>query len=393
MAQFIATRLAQSVVTLLLFITFTYAVIQAIPGDITLVYLQNPRITAEARRAIASQLGLDQPLWRQYLLYIRNVFTGNLGVSFSRYPTPVWQILAERLPRTVTLFFTATIVSFYIGFLLGRIIAWRRGAMVDLVATGTGVAFWTAFYPLLALVLMWLFAFKAGWLPLNQFIDPNLWRAAPVDSNTVFRRLVANLLAVSGLLVVAYWVGLPRIGTVLGRVLVHGALWVGCAGASIAWWAQSGLGRYALDIVAHMVLPILALSLINFGGTMLLMRDSMLETIREDYVVAAKARGLPERVVRDRYAARTALLPVVTSLTLSIGAVASGGIITESLFSWPGIGQILVEASAVQDYPLAIGAFTVTGIFLVLAHIVADLLHATLDPRLRIKGGEVTAAE
>lgn len=393
MLAFIAHRLAQAAVTLLVFITITFVIIQLMPGDVTHLYLANPRIPPEVRQAMAHRLGLDQPLWLQYLSYVRNVLTGNLGVSFKHYPTPVWDLIAERLPRTVTLFFTATVVSFYVGFLLGRVIAWRRGALLDYVATAVGVTFWTAFYPLLALVLMWLFAFRAGWLPLNQFIDPNLWRQAPVESNRVFQFLLANLAGAGLVLVGGYRLGVRKVGGAAGRWATQLALWGSVVAASVAWWTQSGLVLYAWDIVRHMVLPVLALSLISFGGVMLLMRDAMLETLREDYVLAARARGLPERTVRDRYAARNALLPVVTSLTLNIGAVASGGIVTETLFSWPGIGQLLLESVVVQDYPLAIGAFTFTGIFLVAAHVVADLLHAVLDPRLRIRGGEVAAVE
>ena len=393
MLRFLANRLLQSFITLLVFVAVTFAILQAMPGDITLLFLQNPKIPPEVREAIRQRLGLDRPILIQFLEHVKNVFTGNLGVSFSQYPRPVWDIIAERLPRTVTLFFTATIVSFYIGFILGRVIAWRRGAAVDYIATGTGVVFFTAFYPLLALILMWALAYQLKWLPLNQFIDPGLWRGAPVDSNTVFRYLLINAGAVAAVLAVGYPLGVARVGTRTGRLAVQAGLWGGPLLASIGWWSFSGLGIYALDIVRHMVLPVLALSLINFGGTMLLMRDSMLETIREDYVLAARARGLPDRVVRDRYAARTALLPVVTSLTLSIGFVVSGGIVTETVFSWPGLGQVLLESAIVQDYPLAIGTFTFTGIFVLIAHMVGDILNAVLDPRLRIRGGEVTAAE
>ncbi|MEW6045560.1 MAG: ABC transporter permease [Bacillota bacterium] len=393
MARFLGIRLVQAVVTLIVYMTVTYFILQAMPGDITILFTQNPRITAEVRQELAYRLGLDQPWYLQYLNYMKNIFTGNLGVSFSQYPRPVWDIIAERAPRTVVLFFTATVVSFYIGFLLGRIIAWHRGTRFDYAATAAGVTFWTAFYPLLGLIMMWLFAYTLQLVPLNQFITPAIWRDARLSSNQVFGMMLANMALFSGLLLVGYGFGIPRIGTVSGRVLTEIGLWGGGLLATGAWWAQSGLARYALDILSHMVLPVATLSLVSFGGSMLLMRDSMLETIREDYVMAARARGLPERTVRDRYAARTALLPVITSLTLSIGFVVSGGIVTETVFSWPGLGLTLLEAARLYDYPLATGAFAFTGIFVVVAHIVADILHALLDPRLRVVGGEVTAAE
>ncbi|HEY8424587.1 MAG TPA: ABC transporter permease [Limnochordales bacterium] len=393
MLRFIGIRLVQAVVTLLVYMTVTYCILQAMPGDVTILFTQNPRITAEVRQELARRLGLDQPWYLQYLNYLKNVFTGNLGVSFTQYPRPVWDIIVERLPRTVVLFLTANVVSFYIGFLLGRFVAWRRGSRFDYVTTAVGVTFWTAFYPLLGLIMMWLFAYTLGWLPLNQFISPSVWRDAPLSSNDVFTLMLVNLGLLVLMLLAGYGLALPRIGTVSGRLLMQAGLWGGGLLASLAWWWQSGLSRYALDIVWHMVLPVVTLALVNFGGTMLLMRDSMLETIREDYVMAARARGLPERTVRDRYAARTAILPVITSFALNIGFVVSGGIVTETVFSWPGIGLTLLEAARLFDYPLATGAFAFTGIFVVVAHIVADILHALMDPRLRIVGGEVTAAE
>lgn len=393
MGRFLAIRMTQAVVTLLVYMTVTYFILQAMPGDITILFTQNPRITVEVREELKRRLGLEQPWHIQYLSYLKNIFTGNLGISFSQYPRPVWDIIAERAPRTVVLFFTATVVSSYIGFLLGRFIAWRRGTRLDYATTAVGVTFWTAFYPLLGLIMMWLFAYTLDLVPLNQFITPSMWRDAPLSSNQVFGLMLVNMGLFVAVLMVGYGLGIPRIGTIAGRVATEAGLWVGSLAASAVWWAQSGLWRYALDIAAHMVLPVATLSLVSFGGTMLLMRDSMLETIREDYVVAARARGLPERVVRNRYAGRTAVLPVVTSLALSIGFVVSGGIVTETVFSWPGLGLTLLQAARLYDYPLATGAFAFTGIFVVLAHIVADILHALLDPRLRVVGGEVAAQE
>ena len=115
---------------------------------------------------------------------------------------------------------------------------------------------------------------------------------------------------------------------------------------------------------------------------MLLMRDSMLEVVREDYITTARAKGLPDKIVRDKHAARTALLPVVTSFVLSIGFVLSGGIITETMFSWKGLGLTYLQATLSQDYPLAMGCLIFTGVLALMAHLVADVLYAVLDPRI-----------
>ena len=153
--------------------------------------------------------------------------------------------------------------------------------------------------------------------------------------------------------------------------------------AVIVVWLASGTATFAWDIVKHMVLPVLTLTLISFAGTMLLTRNSMLETMREDFVMAARAKGLPERDVRDKHVARNALLPVVTSFVFSLAFAVDGGVITESIFSWPGMGQTLISAALAEDLPLAVGAFVFVGMFVLVAHLVADVLYAHLDPRIR----------
>jgi peptide/nickel transport system permease protein len=152
---------------------------------------------------------------------------------------------------------------------------------------------------------------------------------------------------------------------------------------TVLGWGLSPYWTLAWDIIKHMVLPVLVLSLISFAGTMLLMRNSMLETMREDYVLTARAKGLSESAVRDRHAARNALLPVVTSFVFSLAFAIDGGVITETIFSWPGMGLTLLDAAVSQDLPLAVGAFVLTGVFALIAHVIADVLYAFLDPRIR----------
>jgi len=156
--------------------------------------------------------------------------------------------------------------------------------------------------------------------------------------------------------------------------------------ASIGIWAASPYGSYALDILHHLVLPVLTVTLVAFAGTMLLTRNSMLETLREDYILTARAKGLSEKVVRDKHAARNAMLPVVTSLVLGLAFVISGGIITETIFSWPGMGRTLLQASLTEDIPLAVGALTFVAVLALFAHLIVDILYFYLDPRMRSQG-------
>jgi peptide/nickel transport system permease protein len=146
---------------------------------------------------------------------------------------------------------------------------------------------------------------------------------------------------------------------------------------------MNGTGRFAADILHHLFLPILTLALVNFAGTMLLTRNSMLETLREDYIMAARAKGLPEAEIRDRHAARNALLPVVTSFVLALAFVLDGGVITETIFSWPGMGLTLLQAAQTEDIPMVVGGLVFTGALALMGHLVADVLYAFLDPRIR----------
>jgi peptide/nickel transport system permease protein len=375
MAGYILKRILQIVLILIVFQSILFFLLQAQPGGIEYQFIANPDIPPEARQVIVERLGLDRPLGEQYLNYLKNFFTGNLGVSFTLYPRPVIDVIAERAPRTVLLFLTATVVSFYTGFVLGKILAWQRGGLLEYGVTLGGSFLYTVFTPWFALLLIWVFAFKLGLFPVGKFLDPAIWRDAPVDANHVFHRMLLTILAVSVLLLILYRLTRRPGLSLVGLMLAAGVL-----------WAVSGLGTYALDIAHHVMLPTLSVTLVSFAGTMLLMRNSMLETIREDYILTARAKGISERAIRDRHAARNALLPVVTSLVLGLATVISGGIITETIFSWPGMGLTLLNAAQQKDIPLAMGALTFVGMLALFAHLVVDILYAFLDPRIRYHG-------
>lgn len=383
MRKYLIKRLFQIVLTLFIYLTIIFIILQAQPGDITNVYIMNPEIPPEVRERLRQQLGLDKPLFFQYLQYLKNTATGNLGISFSLYPRPVWDIIKERLPRTVVLFFTAYMIYFFLGFHLGKLIAWRRGGFTEYSSTLVGVFLWTVFTPWWGLLLIWIFAFKLGWLPIGKFLTPELWRQfRDISSNQVFNTMIIIIAAVGVFIWLAWWVG-KRLGTRrTARTITTSASLFSLAAVGFLLFTTK-IGYLAQDMLWHMILPVLTLTTIGFGGYMLLMRDSMLETIREDYVMAARAKGLPDKAVRDRHAARNALLPIVTAFVLALATVVDGGIITETIFSWPGIGLTLLNSILSEDMPLAIGALVFTGIFLLVGHLIADLLYAYLDPRIK----------
>lgn len=381
MRRFLLTRLAQNLFTFFLFLTLVYVLIDAQPGDFGNQYLSDPRLTPEQRAILRANLGLDRPVLERYLQWVGNALRGDFGISFSNYPRPVLDVIAERAPRTIVLFLSATILSYYIGFLTGKILAWKRGGWGEYAATIGGVGLYTIFLPWFALMMVWFWAYTLKLFPIGKFLDPVLWRNAPQDANYVFFRMLATAIISSVILFIAFLVA-RKLNPGQRAPLRWGSVLVVLAGILI-YWMNSEVGRYAADILHHLILPILTLATVNFAGTMLLTRNSMLETLREDYIMAAKAKGLPDDVVRDKHASRNALLPVVTSFVLAVAFILDGGVITETTFSWPGMGLTLLNAALVEDIPMVIGALVFTGILALTGHLIADLMYAFLDPRIR----------
>ena len=202
MTGYLVRRSAQMLVTLFLFLTLVFFLVNAQPGDFADFYAATTGTTPEARLNLQKAFGLDESLPKQYFRYIRNFLTGDLGVSFSLYPRSVMSVIGERLPRTLLLFLTATVISFYLGFALGKMIGWRRGGLLEYTSTLGGVTLYTVFTPWLGLMMVWLFAFKLDWLPIGKFLDPLVWRTATVDADHVFIRMILTAAAISGLVLI-----------------------------------------------------------------------------------------------------------------------------------------------------------------------------------------------
>jgi peptide/nickel transport system permease protein len=383
MRRYLIKRIAQNVFTFFLFLTLIYLLLDAQPGDYADIYINDPRLTAEQRAILRQRMGLDKPVLERYARWMINFFRGDFGTSFSNYPRSVLDVITERAPRTLLLFLTATVVSFYLGFLAGKILSWRRGGVVEYVTTLGGVGLYTVFTPWFALMMIYLFAYGLDLFPIGKFINVDLWSGAPFPTNYIIVRLL--LTGVGGAALLLTWLAVTQRVDPDKRKLVR---WLGVVGLlviiAVYWIFFSGGGvPSALDILWHLGLPVLTLTLISFAGTMLLTRNSMLETLREDYILTARAKGLSEKIVRDKHAARNAMLPVVTSLVFSLAFALDGGVITETVFSWPGMGRTIVTAVGTSDIPTAVGGLVFTGALALTAHLVADVLYVYLDPRVR----------
>jgi len=382
--KFIGRRLIQMVFLFFLFLTLVFFLLQAQPGDITSQFI-DPTIPAEVRAQIAERLGLGGSIWTQWWNYITNFVTGNLGVSFQQYPRTVIDVIAERIPRTLFLFSFATVLAYVIGFSLGKRLAWRRGGFSEHSVTIGGVLLYTVFYPWFAIIMILTFASGFGWFPINGFLTPSFWRNAPFTGNEVFGQMILSIVVATVIGLATKWFASRQDERSAARLV----RWIGYSTAlglfALFWLTKPEMRPFAMDILHHSVLPIVTLALIAFAGTMLLTRGAMLETLKEDYILTAQAKGVPEKDIRDKHAARNALLPVVTSLVLGLAFIIGGGVVTETVFSWPGMGSLLLTATIAEDVPVATGALAFIGILALIAHLVVDILYAVLDPRIRIQ--------
>ncbi len=320
--RYLFARSIQVIVTFFIILTLLFILFRVAPGD-PILMVADQDMSAEDVEILKIQFGLDRPMIQQYFIYIWNFVQGKFGTSF-HYREPVVNVILDRLPNTALLFTTATFLSAMAGIIWGKMIAWRKGTFLDVSLIVFGLGSHTLFIPWVGLIMIWIFSYQMGWFPLNAMITPELW----LDPET-------------------------------------------------------GVFRKYLDVAHHMVLPMVVLFLHDFGRYLLLMRTSMLDTLRQDYILTARAKGLTEKVIRDRHALPNASLPVVTSVGLSLAFSINGGALTETVFSWPGLGRELVFSISNNDYPLAQASFLLIASFVLVANMIVDVIYSYLDPRIR----------
>jgi peptide/nickel transport system permease protein len=384
MLRFIGRRLIQMFFLFIAFLTIVWLLLQLMPGDITDTLIGDPSIPLSTRLELAERLGLNEPLYVQYWTYITNFFQGDLGVSFSRYPDDVSAVLWEAIPRTLLLVLSATLLAYWMGFKSGKLIAWGRGGKSEQGFIVGGIFLQTVFYPWFAIVMLWSFGFYLGWFPIGRFITVGLWQGSGFDATAVFEELMVSIVVAVLLYMVARLLIKRTAPSLVIQQRLQRLATVLVIAALVVYWYLNPASEYVWDIVWHTILPVTTLGLVTFGAVMLITRTSMLETLGEDYILTARAKGLQKRVIRDRHAARNALLPVVTSFVLAMGTVVGGAIITEQIFSWPGMGLLFLQGIVVSDIPLVAGALAITGVLTLFAHLVVDIAYTILDPRIRV---------
>jgi len=322
--RLVLRRVALYVVTAIVAITINFFLPRLLPGNPALAVLGKAQ-SAESPQAVAAlevQYGVQTRTgeWGQYVRYWDHLLRGNLGTSLNAYPASVGSLIRAALPWTLGLVGTATVISFVLGTLIGVAAAWRRGSWLDNLLPAM-TFFQAAPYFFVAILTVAVFATRLGWFPASQGYDT--------------------------------------------ATLNPGFSWA-----------------FISNVLDHAVLPALTIVLASVAGWILGMRNMMITTMDADYVLLAQAEGLPRRKV-IAYAARNALLPNVSGFSLAIGFIVSGALLTEIVFSYPGVGYLLFNSIGSDDYPVLQGIFLIITIAVLLANLLADFTYALLDPRTR----------
>lgn len=321
--RYLLSKVLQAVLTLVFIITFNFFLFRVIPGNPAQVLARNKLLPKEAVEELERDFGLKESLPKQFQLYVADTLRGNFGISYT-FRVPVRDVIAERVWPTVLLVGVSTIFSTALGLLIGIYGAWKRGSAFDV--SSLGFALVTYSMPEFWLGILLLLAFAGG-----VGIFPSLFPTGGIET--------------------------PGAG-------------------------YTGLAHYT-DVLNHLFLPALTLTLAYIGEYALIVRSSLLDVMGEDYVTTARAKGLREGLVLRRHVVPNAMLPTITLAALNLGFIVSGAITVETVFSWPGLGLLSYEALRAPDYPLLQGLFLLFSAAVIVANLVADIVYSYMDPRVR----------
>jgi peptide/nickel transport system permease protein len=316
-ARYLLRRIAAAFVTLLFILVFNFFLFRVL-GDPVQLIARDQQLSIEEQADLRAEYGLDRPVVEQFMGYLGKTLTGDLGESFSR--ERVWTLIWERVPKTLLLTGTATVLATLLGVWIGVKAGWKRGSRFDRVSLMSSMTFYSTPEFLLGMVFIVVFAAGLGWFPISGY---------------------ENVVS-------------PKTGF-----------------------------AHVLDVLNHLFLPCMTLMLGYFGEYSLVMRASMLGVVAEDFTTASRAKGIRESEVRDRHVVPNAMLPIVTASVLYFGFIIAGAVGVEYVFSYPGLGLLTVDALDTLDRPLLQGLFLFFSAAVILANLVADILMGHLDPRIR----------
>lgn len=396
MLQYLVRQSLWGLITLVIFITVIFFAVQSVlPYDFTVQFAME--MNREELNELQEFLGLNRPVLQRYLEWLSNLIRLDLGTSFTG--ASVISILGRALVYTMLVFVVGTAASFFLGSWLGRWMAWRGAGILTHLVTLVGLIFYTTFPPWLAYLVVITFVPKIrGWVNIFYGSIPRWLAAVDLSISGYWRQLTWDPLTIVGWMTLSLAIGALLLFAINGLLRKTGrktlqtkftlGLLVISAGCS---WYLFGFWPQAKKIIFIAGLPTVTYVLMSFSETMLIMRSSMEDIIKENYITVARAKGIAERAVRDKHAARNAILPVFGRLIVTIPYLLTGIVILEYAFGWPGMGSDLWYAIRGLDIPLIMGYLLFIGLVSLFARLALDVLHAYLDPRVRF--GRILAYE
>ncbi len=318
--KYIGKKLMQLILTLYAIITFNFILFRIMPGDPIRLLARSGAISAESIARIKELFGLDQPMWMQYFIYLKNIVTGQFGISMT-YRQPVSSIIAERMANTVTLLAVATVLIIIIGIGTGIVAAMRRGSRLDKTFVVASMVGWSL---------------------------PTFW---------------------TGLLMIVIF------GVFLKIFPISGIL---TPGMQYATYSQ-----VIMDYAKHLVMPTIALIIVDMAQFFLITRSTLVDVLTEDYMLTAKGKGLSPKKALWRHAMPNAMLPIITTLALYVSLVIGGAIQVETVFSFPGMGKLMYDAVLKRDYPILEASFFLMAAVTVTANFISDIFYTIIDPRVK----------
>lgn len=338
MLQFILRRLGLVIPTFIGITLLTFAFVHMIPGDPVMIMVGERGISPERHAQLMAQLGLDQPLWQQYLTYIKGVLHGDLGMSL-KSRVPVWDEFVPRFKATLELGICAMLFAVAVGIPVGVLAAVKRGSIFEHTAVGISLTGYSMPIFWWGMMLIMLVSVQLNLTPVSGRIG-----------DTVF---LDDTMPLTGFMLI-----------------------------DTLFWGEPGDFN---DAVMHMILPAIVLGTIPLAVIVRMTRSAMLEVLGEDYIRTARAKGLTPMRVIVVHALRNAMLPVVTVIGLQVGTLLAGAILTETIFSWPGLGRWLIDALQRRDYPVVQGGVLMVATLIIVVNLLVDVLYGVVNPRIRHK--------
>ncbi len=357
MKGFVLRRAIDSIILLVIAILFNFVLFRMMPGDPTIALLgRETQLTAYQQAEIRKRYGLDKPLHEQFIIYLQKLVKGDLGVSIDSYKPVTDEIFSYKLFNTMVLMGTSIVISFILALVLGTIAASKFKSRTDLLFIFVTLTVYST--PVFWIGMLVLFIFFVQWEKL--FGDP----LVPIGGSPSFELIGQKYgYEITSLFGHKLQLNMEVLGFHLGPIAF-----------SLDW---------LLEFLHHMIGPVFALTLSFVGGWFLIARDQLLGIFTEDYMMTAEAKGIKNKRILFVHARKNAMLPMVSVFALAMTYLVTGAALTETVFSWDGLGRLIVLATTQQDYPLLQGLFILVAIVAISANFAADVLYAYLDPRIR----------